>query len=115
MMRWSAVAIAFVAWLVLSRLPLSGAALFAVAAAWGFVFGIVAGTWSAGAALLIAAILADLLAVGLGWFAYLGDFWFIPPLVGGLAGTLGGSASLFMSRTKASTRPGRSNAGRGTT
>jgi hypothetical protein len=44
----------------------------------------------AGPLLLAVAVVADLVALGCGWFAFLGDFWLAPPLVGGLAGMLSG-------------------------
>jgi len=39
-----------------------------------------------------AGIVGDLLAVALGWFLFLTEFWFIPPLVGGLAALVSGAA-----------------------
>lgn len=109
MNRWPLViAMALLAWLALSRLPLDGVSVFAVAAAWGLIFGAALRNWWAGVALLIAAIVGDLLAVALGWFTYLGDFWFLPPIVGGIAGEAGGVMSWLVLRPRLLSRWSRS-------
>jgi hypothetical protein len=83
--------LATLSWLALTRLPVDGAALFTVTIAWGILFGALIRHWGAGPLLFAVAVVADLVALGLGWFGFLGDFWFIPPLVGGLAGILSGA------------------------
>jgi hypothetical protein len=90
------------AWLLIMRLPVDGLALFAVVAAWGILFGALIRHWAAGPALLAAALLGDFLAMQLGWFLFLADFWFAPAVTAGLAGLLGGA--LFQMRPWATVR-----------
>jgi hypothetical protein len=82
--------LAALAWLLITRVPVDGAAVLAVAAAWGAAYGFATRHWSAGPLAFAAAIVGDGLALLLGWFLFLTDFWIIPPLVGGLAGLISG-------------------------
>jgi hypothetical protein len=82
--------LAVLAWLLLTRLPVDGAAVLGLAAAWGVVFGTVIRRWVAGPLLFAAAVAGDIFALVLGWFLFLTDFWFVPPLVGAVAGMLAG-------------------------
>ena len=91
MSRWATASIAGVAWLGLSRLSLEGAPVLAASAVWGVVFGALFRHWLAGVPMLVAACLADVVALFLGWFLYLGDGWFILPVIGGVAATVGGA------------------------
>jgi hypothetical protein len=88
--------LALALWLMLTRLPLEGAAAYITSAIWGIVLGASLKRWTAGLALVIVAIVGDLLALVLGWFVYLGDSWFIPAVVAGVSGALGGMLSWFI-------------------
>jgi hypothetical protein len=83
--------VAAATWLALTRLPVDGALLFLIVGLWGLLFGAALRHWLAGPVLLATAVLVDLVALAIGGFSFLADFWFIPPMVGALAGLLGGA------------------------
>lgn len=83
--------LALVTWLALLRVPAEGWLAYTLSVAFGALVGLaVASPW-AGPIVLSAAIAGHLIALRLGWFAFLGELWLIFPLMAGVAATLTGT------------------------
>jgi hypothetical protein len=93
-------------WLALTRLPFEGALVFATTAAFGLVFGAVTRAWWSGPIAFIGTIAGDLIAVAVGWFAFLSDGWVILPAVAAVSAALAsGIARAFAYRPSDRTSP----------